>query len=64
MILVEFEVLVVRSDLVDTVRQNDTGRARNYKPLNFMSLYNVNATRVEGKLEYGRAVTQPTIFLY
>lgn len=63
MTLVEFEGLVVRYDLGDTVRQNDTGIARNYKPLNFMSLYNTNATRVEGKLEYGRAVTQPTIVL-
>lgn len=61
MIFLELEILLVRSDSVDIIRQNGTGRARNCKPLNFMSLYDINATKVEGKLEYGRAVTQPTI---
>lgn len=39
MILVKLEILLVTSDLANLVRQNDTGRARNCKPLNFRSLY-------------------------
>lgn len=33
MILVEFEVFVVRVDLVTTARRNDAGKAKNYKIL-------------------------------
>ena len=59
MIWVEFEVFVVRADLLAVARQNDAGRAKNYKTLNCMGLYNVNTTGVERSLEYGRTVTWP-----
>lgn len=60
MILIELEVLVVRADLVAIARQNDSKRARIYKTLNFMGLYNVNTMGVEQNLEYRRAVTWPS----
>lgn len=60
MILIELEVLVVRADLVAIARQNDSKRARIYKTLNFMGLYNVNTMGVEQSLEYRRAVTWPS----
>ena len=52
MIWVEFEVLVVRSDLVAIARPNDAGRAGSYQVLNFMRLCDINTTGVEGNLEW------------